>query len=43
MLTNVESIKKTAISSCFAIRHIWWAIRDLNPGPNGYEPCALTN
>ena len=25
---------------CF---HNWWAIRDLNPGPAGYEPDALTN
>ena len=22
---------------------IWWAFRDLNPGPIGYEPTALTN
>ena len=22
---------------------IWWAFRDLNPGPTGYEPAALTN
>ena len=22
---------------------VWWAIRDLNPGPAGYEPDALTN
>ncbi len=22
---------------------IWWAFRDLNPGPTGYEPGALTN
>ena len=21
----------------------WWAIRDSNPGPSGYEPGALTN
>ena len=21
----------------------WWAIRDSNPGPSGYEPEALTN
>ena len=21
----------------------WWAFRDLNPGPSGYEPDALTN
>ena len=23
--------------------NIWWAFRDLNPGPTGYEPVALTN
>ena len=22
---------------------MWWRIRDLNPGPIGYEPIALTN
>ena len=22
---------------------IWWAIRDSNLGPTGYEPAALTN
>ena len=21
----------------------WWAFRDSNPGPSGYEPDALTN
>nr|CAI9751760.1 hypothetical protein YSBCXYJI_YSBCXYJI_CDS_0063 [Caudoviricetes sp.] len=21
----------------------WWVFRDLNPGPSGYEPDALTN
>lgn len=21
----------------------WWAIRDSNPGPTGYEPAALTD
>ncbi len=25
------------------IHFFWWAIRDLNPGPAGYEPDALTN
>ena len=34
-------------SSALGIPHIqlfnWWAIRDLNPGPAGYEPDALTN
>ena len=24
-------------------RAAWWAFRDLNPGPIGYEPTALTN
>ncbi len=23
--------------------HLWWAFGDLNPGPSGYEPDALTN
>ena len=23
--------------------NVWWAFRDLNPGPIGYEPTALTN
>ena len=34
--------KKTAPrirGGCF----LWWAIQDLNPGPSGYEPPALTN
>ena len=22
---------------------VWWALGDLNPGPSGYEPDALTN
>ena len=22
---------------------VWWANRDSNPGPSGYEPDALTN
>ena len=25
------------------LRVYWWAIRDSNPGPAGYEPDALTN
>ena len=24
-------------------RTTWWALRDFNPGPIGYEPTALTN
>ncbi len=27
----------------FGTVFIWWAIRDSNPGPTGYEPVALTN
>ena len=30
-------------STDWAIWANWWAIRDLNPGPAGYEPDALTN
>ena len=26
-----------------AQRENWWAFRDSNPGPIGYEPTALTN
>ena len=34
------SLKKAlAIASAF----FWWALRDSNPGPSGYEPDALTN
>ena len=25
------------------IERFWWAFGDLNPGPSGYEPDALTN
>ena len=25
------------------IKFIWWAFRDSNPKPTGYEPVALTN
>ena len=24
-------------------RALWWASQDLNPGPSGYEPPALTS
>ena len=26
-----------------SLRGSWWAFRDSNPGPTGYEPAALTN
>jgi hypothetical protein len=29
--------------SAFETSPSWWAFRDLNPGPTGYEPAALTN
>ena len=32
--------QKAALSDGFSF---WWGIRDLNPGPAGYEPDALTN
>ncbi len=28
---------------CCHTSFTWWAFRDLNPGPTGYEPVALTN
>ncbi len=31
-----------AVFSNNALRK-WWAFRDSNPGPIGYEPTALTN
>ncbi len=30
-------------SKSFDLLFSWWAIRDSNPGPTGYEPVALTN
>ena len=32
------SLKKAPFGAFF-----WWAFRDSNPGPTGYEPVALTN
>ncbi len=29
--------------SYWAMKKIWWAFTDLNRGPIGYEPTALTN
>ena len=33
----------TELSGHITLFNKWWAIRDLNPGPAGYEPDALTN
>ena len=32
-----------AMNICFEVRLVWWAFTDLNRGPTGYEPVALTN
>ena len=39
--TNVDSIEKRVLSKDKTL--FWWAIRDSNLGPTGYEPVALTN
>ena len=35
--------KKKNTESYVLTVFIWWAFGDLNPGPSGYEPDALTN
>ena len=37
--TPIYEKQKRFAASAF----VWWAIRDSNPGPTGYEPVALTN
>ena len=37
-----EKQKKNTESYMLTV-FLWWALRDLNPGPSGYEPDALTN
>ena len=29
--------------AAYMLEDKWWAFRDSNPGPTGYEPAALTN
>ena len=36
-----NKIKKPSINDGYILS--WWAFRDSNPGPTGYEPVALTN
>jgi hypothetical protein len=45
MLRSIQSIglKRCFVSSDFCFLPFWWAFRDSNPGPTGYEPVALTN
>ena len=38
---GLKSVENTAIT-VFS-DNLWWALRDSNPGPSGYEPDALTN
>ena len=35
--------KRQIIAKQHSLREKWWAFRDSNPGPTGYEPAALTN
>ena len=39
IMALVANVRQAANRICF----IQWIIRDLNPGPIGYEPTALTN
>ena len=39
---SIRFIKKET-SAVLTTKVCWWTIRDLNPGPTGYEPVALTN
>ncbi len=39
IMALVANVRQAAIRICV----IQWIIRDLNPGPIGYEPTALTN
>ena len=40
--SNQLNYRAVTIFLFFAIL-LWWAFRDSNPGPIGYEPTALTN
>ena len=39
LFTHIICKNKIALG----LARFWWAIRDSNPGPTGYEPVALTN
>lgn len=36
-------IKTKTLPKCPTFGKGWWAIKDSNLGPTGYEPAALTN
>ncbi len=40
-LTACPSYKKPEVGQTILQVYNWWAIRDSNPGPTGYEPVAL--
>ena len=45
IIKTVEYKKSETVTNDddFGFTLFWWAIRDSNPGPTGYEPVALTN
>ena len=44
MLTTAAIPSRSSPMRCYRTPSgAWWAFRDLNPGPTGYEPAALTN
>ena len=44
-LNNGFGDRDVTITPCPYMKfyHNWWAFRDSNPKPTGYEPVALTN
>ena len=42
-ITENEKSETVTNDDDFGFALLWWAIRDSNPGPTGYEPVALTN
>ena len=43
VVADVECAVKDKKTPQYYHAVFWWAIRDSNPGPSGYEPDALTN
>ena len=42
-IANKQSAYKKRSTKAETFVLFWWASQDLNPGPSGYEPPALTN
>ena len=34
---------RTPAHNIYSLLYVWWAFKDSNLGPTGYEPVALTN